>query len=143
MNQENTYKFGNHLGTYIKSDKGLTDLRLKGYQRVQVRVDVLKSLKSSVFIKNDDGSTQWLPFKYERLYNFCFNCGRLGHTVGICSSPPPDNHGALDPRLAFGPWMRANGNSSPLPSTDWSFESKVNPRQEGIARVFSKMIQFF
>lgn len=65
-------------------------------------MDVLKSLKSSVFIKNDDDSTQWLPFKYKRLSDFYFNYGRLGHTVGICSSPPSDNHGALDPRLALG-----------------------------------------
>lgn len=44
--------------------------------------------------------------------------------------------------ITMGLWIRdwllgygcANGNSSPPPSTDWSFESKVNPRQEGIVK---------
>lgn len=73
MNRENSYKFKNFIRTFIKIDEGLEDLRIKSYLRVQVSVDITKSLKSGVFIRNEDGTTRWLAFKYERLSDFCFN----------------------------------------------------------------------
>lgn len=62
-----------------------------------------------VFIKNDDGSVRWLAFKYERLSNFYFYCGKLGHTMPHCLSPLIASHGVLEPKFAFGPWLRPSG----------------------------------
>lgn len=78
--------FGNYVGSFVKVDKGLSENRPRSFLRLQANVDISKSLKSRVFIKNDDGSTQWLAFKHERLSDFCFGCGKLGHVVVGCSA---------------------------------------------------------
>lgn len=130
MNRENSYKFENFIRTFIKMDKGLEDLRIKSYLRVQVSVDITKSLKSCVFIRNEDGTTRWLAFKYERLSNFCFNWGKLGYTSSHCLSTTPPSYGATDPRHAYDTWMRANNSENFQPPESYPSELEHSPRQQ-------------
>lgn len=67
MNKENVEMFGNYIGAYIGTDRGLSKNRPRSFLRVRVDVDVYKPLKLGAFIKNDDGTNRWLAFKYERL----------------------------------------------------------------------------
>lgn len=46
--------------------------------------------------------------KYERLSNFCFKCGKLGHSLSFCSHPQPYTQGDL--RIAYGNWMKVMQN---------------------------------
>lgn len=66
--------------------------------RVQVSVGISKPNKTGLFTKNDDGSTRWLAFKYERLSDLCFTCGKLGHISTSCKMISPVSEGVLDPR---------------------------------------------
>lgn len=77
---------------------------------MQINVDVKKALKTVVFIKNKDGSNRWLTFKYERLSNFYFGCGKLGHVINGCDFKLNGEIGPLDPRMAFGTCMKLNGS---------------------------------
>lgn len=54
MNKENAIMFGNYVGSFVKVDKGLSENRPRSFLRLQANVDISKSLKSRVFIKNDD-----------------------------------------------------------------------------------------
>lgn len=71
-------------------------------------MDTTTPLRFGVFIKNEDGSFRWLAFTYKHLFDFCFNCGKLGHAPPSCLSKFHPSYGARDPRHAFGPWMRAS-----------------------------------
>lgn len=84
INKENVVSFVNFIGSFLKIDKSLEENKVKSYLLVQVNVDTTKALKTSAFIKNDDGSMRWLAFKYERLSDFYFVCGRLGHVDAGC-----------------------------------------------------------
>lgn len=44
----------------------------------------------------------WIEFKYERLPNICFNCGRFDHESRLCLN---ENSGFGN--IKFGPWIRA------------------------------------
>lgn len=108
MHRENAVRFGNFIGKFLKTNRALEEDRPHRYLQVQVEVDTCKALKIGVYIKNDDGFVQWLAFKYERLSDCCFSCGRLGHVITSCSATITHVFGPLDPQTAFGPWLRTS-----------------------------------
>lgn len=60
-------------------------------------------------IKREGGNWSWVNFKYERMGNFCFVCGILGHTERECNIvyANPDK----EVERAYGAWLRAPGRS--------------------------------
>ncbi|KAL8556876.1 hypothetical protein ACS0TY_004374 [Phlomoides rotata] len=52
--------------------------------RINFLFDVSKPLKRWKRIKKVDSSVFVASFKYEKLNQFCFVCGRLGHTENFC-----------------------------------------------------------
>uniref|UniRef100_A0A803QGZ7 Zinc knuckle CX2CX4HX4C domain-containing protein n=1 Tax=Cannabis sativa TaxID=3483 RepID=A0A803QGZ7_CANSA len=57
------------------------------YLRVRFMLDVNKPIRRGIhirFLKMGREFTKWLNFKYERLSDFCFYCGKLDHTRKYC-----------------------------------------------------------
>lgn len=54
------------------------------YLRMQCEVDVSKPLMAGFFLNRGEGHMSWIQFKYERLANFCYKCGKIGHGQGDC-----------------------------------------------------------
>ncbi|KAL5769910.1 hypothetical protein ACOSP7_014064 [Xanthoceras sorbifolium] len=68
------------------------------FLRVRVRVDVTKSLQHCVrLILDDSGTTATMILCYERLPEFCSNCGRLGHVIRECIAVDLSN--MIDPNI--------------------------------------------
>ena len=53
--------------------------------RVQVSIDITLPLCQGRVITMKNGEKHWVNFKYKRLLNFCFWCGRLNHNNKDCS----------------------------------------------------------
>lgn len=51
--------------------------------RVTIRVD--KPLQRGLFVSTEAGSRSWVYFRYEKLPEFCYWCGFLGHSEKDCS----------------------------------------------------------
>ena len=47
--------------------------------RVRVDLSIEKPLRMGGYVTNMDGERCRVSFKYERLPNFCFTCGKIGH----------------------------------------------------------------
>ncbi|XP_057453218.1 uncharacterized protein LOC130745090 [Lotus japonicus] len=75
--------------------------------RAWVRVDV--PLRRGKMIAPEKGEPLKLSFKYEKLINFCYKCGRMDHVQKDCGFEVPAG-GA-----AFGPWLRADGDRYLIP----------------------------
>ncbi|KAJ4834899.1 hypothetical protein Tsubulata_047363 [Turnera subulata] len=62
-----------------------------GFIRMKVQVRIDSPLISGILVKDFVGNTVWVSFKYEKLADFCYRCGRLDHTLQACKeSPRPD-----------------------------------------------------
>lgn len=51
--------------------------------RIEVPFDT-HHFKQVSFFQKDNGDELWVHFKYERLADFCYNCGMLTHVTGRC-----------------------------------------------------------
>ncbi|KAM7518224.1 hypothetical protein LguiB_017186 [Lonicera macranthoides] len=110
MNKDMGKKLGACIGDVEDVDVGLHGDCLGKFLRIRVRVDVLKPLLRGVKMEVPTSpEPTWIPFKYEKLGDFCYGCGRLGHGVRECwyqslSSCANDNG------LQYDEWLRVTYN---------------------------------
>lgn len=50
-----------------------------------MNLDVQQPLRRGIFVSTSNQGRVWVLFKYERLLNFCFGCGCMGHCLKECS----------------------------------------------------------
>ncbi|KAL9679970.1 hypothetical protein QQ045_017841 [Rhodiola kirilowii] len=84
--------------------EGMKNVEVKGtYLRVRIEMPVDVPIRRGLLLQfPDDEPDQWITFRYERLPNVCFRCGRLTHVTSRCVSSDRDMSGKK-----FGPWLRA------------------------------------
>ncbi|KAK3006808.1 hypothetical protein RJ639_015769 [Escallonia herrerae] len=88
------------------------------YLRIRVEIDIHKPLYTGFSRRSDTQNRAWIGLQYERLPDFCFNCGRLGHVLRTCSHPPLTSQ--AHPKSPFGPWLRAE-SLEPIPGdAEWN-----------------------
>lgn len=71
--------------------------------RVRILVDITKPLKKVLLLEMENEEEILIPVLYEKLPEFCFCCGIIGHQYRICQS----YKGQPKEQLAFGAWMKA------------------------------------
>lgn len=62
-------------------------------------------------MKKEGGDWFWAEFKYERLPNFCFLCGVIGHTERFCHLMFEGANEETE--RPYGAWLRATGRRPP------------------------------
>ncbi|KAL7226425.1 hypothetical protein ACSBR1_021512 [Camellia fascicularis] len=115
LTEENGVKIGRDLGTPIRVDKNVFDGRLvwRKFMRIQVIVDIRNPLKTGFHLRRGESPDIWVDFKYERLSQFCYNCGRIGHVYRGCKFSTSSGK--------FGPWLRATSSDASLFGTPCSW----------------------
>lgn len=106
-------KLGNILGMFEEMDMKEVN-RMGKFLRIRTSLDLTKPLKRGSKL-HFQGKDIWVDYKYERLPNFCFICGRIGHQMRDCedmAEHDQEGYSEIEEKeQAFGPWLRA----SPLP----------------------------
>ncbi|TYG50040.1 hypothetical protein ES288_D10G144100v1 [Gossypium darwinii] len=71
--------------------------------RLRVKLNVQRPLCRGIFVSIGNGNKFWIPFKYEKLPNFCFGCGMLGHSLHDCTEiiPAEENRIREDPPFSL------------------------------------------
>ncbi|TXG69315.1 hypothetical protein EZV62_004250 [Acer yangbiense] len=78
------------------------------FLRVKVQIDITRPLKRWLRLSLDNsGNIVVVGLKYERLPEFCYACGRLGHGVNECSDLEAKKEAMEGSTPRFGSWMRA------------------------------------
>ncbi|KAL0370752.1 UNVERIFIED_CONTAM: hypothetical protein Sangu_0393300 [Sesamum angustifolium] len=120
---------GNNLGKFKEVDLDSNGEVWGSSVRIRASVDITKPLKRALKIRTVLGDEQLVTFTYERLPNFCYLCGVMGHLS--CQCEVQLQEGFCDPgeHAPYGDWLRAaapvsfrgrigvNGNLSSTSST--------------------------
>ena len=82
QNRPSLLKIGRLFGNVIDVD--LAGNSWKRFVRVRVGLEVSAPLLTGFPLNQEKLPNLWIPFKNEKLGNFCYECGRIGHEVKNC-----------------------------------------------------------
>ncbi|GMY31888.1 hypothetical protein FCV25MIE_27130 [Fagus crenata] len=116
QDKNNLKKVGSRVGMVEEVDSnGDSRPGWQRFARVRVDINVDAPLKPGFFLPRPGLSDLWIGIKYEKIPDFCFNCGFIGHNFKECSITPkmiPNPFGKSF--QAFGPWVQADNDEQPI-----------------------------
>ena len=94
---------------------------LRSYVRTRVLVDLMKPLISEFLVPREDKEPALVSVRYERLQNFCYGCGMIGHDMKGCRRSREADE---DLAKTYGPWLgtsqvKTNEDSLVVCREDW------------------------
>ncbi|KAK2998374.1 hypothetical protein RJ639_022626 [Escallonia herrerae] len=106
MTKQNAKRIGSKIDKVMEVDfTAEGNLAWLRFLRIQVQININKPLHTGFYRNKDPNQAVWIRVQYERLPDFCFSCGRLGHTNRGCSHPPFESQENMS--SPYGPWLRA------------------------------------
>ncbi|KAK4438883.1 hypothetical protein Salat_0222900 [Sesamum alatum] len=107
MNKEVAAFTGNHIGRFKEVDMASASGLCEGSLRIRVNLNITKPLKRVLCLHTTIRDEQLITFTYEKLPNFCYLCGCLGHLSRSCELQLQLDF--INPRenSPFGPWLQA------------------------------------
>ncbi|KAK4424711.1 hypothetical protein Salat_1664700 [Sesamum alatum] len=112
MTKEVATWIGDKLGKTVDVDTYQNGIVWGSSVRIRASLDVTKPFWRALKIHTILGDEQLVTFTYERLPNFCYLCGSLGHISRSCDLQFKDDVVEPGSNSPFGGWLRA-----PPPST--------------------------
>lgn len=73
------------------------------YVRVRISIDITKRLKKILKIQQEDGGEIPVAVIYEKLPEYCFCCGFIGHKYRECAM----YKGQPNEEMTYGAWLKA------------------------------------
>lgn len=94
---------GSKIGRVLEVDEG-DDGRCPGrYARIRINLNLALPLQQGICVQTELSQEQFcIILVYEKLPNFCFKCGRVGHVSREC------DHEGAEIEFQFGNWLRAS-----------------------------------
>jgi hypothetical protein len=118
MNEQIGMLIGSHIGGFIKYDDTNNYSPWRKYMRLRVAINTQEPLKIEWSFEREQGAEVKVIFKYEKLGNFCFVCGILGHTESGCSKKHEPGYAIAEKK--WGNFIRAeNGQLGGVASNKW------------------------
>ncbi|KAJ1383567.1 Zinc knuckle CX2CX4HX4C [Sesbania bispinosa] len=123
-----TTKMGTKIGASMGEvrDSEVFEIKEKGsFIKVLINFDTTNPLKAGINVGNRDDGVSWVDFRYEKLPQFCYSCGLVGHEESGCNSLKKQNENQEEP--ALGPWLRASQFGRRIQSQDYRKTAPSHP----------------
>ncbi|KAG8379336.1 hypothetical protein BUALT_Bualt07G0077800 [Buddleja alternifolia] len=104
---------GDQVGTFIELVSPISESFWQPVMRIKIRYNITKPLRQFITLKSPRGEVFKADISYERLSNFCYLCGHLGHIDKFCEMRYDKNFTAPKGELPFGPRLRASAQRKP------------------------------
>lgn len=125
-------EIGSIIGTVREVDMGADGSCMGKFARVRVSRPLMQPLQRCVNAAlKDGGPKNLILLLYERVPDFCYACGRVGHVLRDCWDTTVDKRA-----LEFGVWMRA-GRVDFIRTNNPPRAGNVSSRGSSIAKVSS------
>ncbi|KAF3450405.1 hypothetical protein FNV43_RR06486 [Rhamnella rubrinervis] len=108
LHQDAAFQIGDQIGTVILSSVTPRCVVANRFMRIRVDIAIRNPIPVGYFMERDQGEDLWVQFKYERLSDFCYKCGRLDHITGRCTLKEPvmiEDEKGRQAKL-YGPWLK-------------------------------------
>ncbi|KAH7857525.1 hypothetical protein Vadar_013640 [Vaccinium darrowii] len=137
MTESNGMKIGNLVGLAMKVQiYGGNQGAILGFMRIRVWLDLTKPLPTGFYLKRVGKKDSWVRFLYERLSDFCYDCGRVSHVRTECQFSEESS----DSGIKFGPELRAGFYHAGAASFVVQSEKMVAPLKEDTVREVSEKV---
>lgn len=125
-------------GDVIMVDADISGACWGKFLRVKVWIDIIKPLTKGRILTMGDVK-YWIPFKYERLPNFCYHCGLFKDKAGRCEKLEKGKLLMDGFNQQYGAWLRASSNNSSISLLwrGWSLVMVVHRRMAGVRLLVS------
>ncbi|KAL3646892.1 hypothetical protein CASFOL_009436 [Castilleja foliolosa] len=114
-NMRSAMVIGDEIGKFIKTDLSMMNQKWKKSILILVEIDIQKPLQSMLSLPCSGRPRLLVEIRYERLVDFCYSCGFLGHKLANCLKPiegEPNNRDTA----SYGPWMKIENSQIPNPN---------------------------
>lgn len=120
MNKHNIGIIGASIRQLLDIDPLPEDITCKRFFRIKVSFNITNPLKACFSLPRPNLPDAYIRFRYEKLSDFCYYCGCLGHTMYWCLESE-----ALGSVKRYGSWLHTNSWDSSIstPSLGSSFIS--------------------
>lgn len=98
---------GDNMGGFIMFDDS-DPLGLDNFLRIKASINVGKPLRRGIKVATSNDGFKWVDIKYERIGDFCYFCGMLGHIDKDCTALESYDNDKKDMVYKYGPWLRAS-----------------------------------
>ncbi|KAK4428769.1 hypothetical protein Salat_1176800 [Sesamum alatum] len=98
----------NQIGGFIDVESDNNNGIWGSSLRIRVSLNITKPLKRVLRIRTSMGEDQLISFTYEKLPNFCYLCGCLGHLAKYCELQLQTDFVDPGENMPYGPWLIAN-----------------------------------
>jgi hypothetical protein len=99
------YRIGATVGEVLEVEVDEEGVGWGEYLRVRIVLDLTKPLSRGRRLRLRDRSL-WIPFKYEKIPRFCFNCGVIRHGPRGCTRLGGRRSLGDEEDVQFGKWLR-------------------------------------
>lgn len=89
MCRANAEIIGKRFGKLIAIEAASNTMLLsRSFLRVKVEINISQPLSKGFWLRGKTGKDLWISYLYERLPDFCYACGRIGHDNRSCRFTP-------------------------------------------------------